>query len=116
MINLNLVQYVQLVAHVFIIVLLIDEGVDFGDISEVLAFDAGEQEKCVEVQIILDTLVEDDEMFVLNLELITESSRIQLQPFSSSVQIIGKVINMCTHSFVAHTFTASISKVRSSFT
>ena len=68
----------------------VDEGLDFDGISMVLSFATEEQEKCVSVPILEDTLDDEgDERFLINLELITDSAEILLQPFSASVRIIG---------------------------
>ena len=56
----------------------------------VLAFGVGEREKCVEVEIFSDELVEDDEIFLVNLEQIDPSQQILLQPSTASVTIIGE--------------------------
>ena len=56
----------------------------------VLAFDVGEREKCVEVEIFSDELVEDDEIFLVNLEQIDPSQQILLQPSTARVTIIGE--------------------------
>ena len=56
----------------------------------VFAFDVGEREKCVEVEIFSDELVEDDEIFLVNLEQIDPSQKILLQPATATVIIIGE--------------------------
>ena len=56
--------------------------------TTILTFDAGEQEECVSVPIVIDT---DMEIFLVNIELLGEfGGRIQLSPSIATIEIIGE--------------------------
>ena len=56
--------------------------------TTILTFDAGEQEECVSVPVVIDT---DMEIFLVNIELLGEfGGSIQLSPSVATIEIIGE--------------------------
>ena len=66
------------------------QGEDYEAVSAILTF-SGELRKCVSVSIFNDTVAEENELFYVQLELMDNTRRIQLQNQIAAVEIISKL-------------------------